>query len=350
MNYRTKRRLQVLKNYTIGWTVAFVFLSIVRGEGTVEMGSVQFEVFRSILVSLVFGPLFGIISGLGQIYSEERVYKRMSIWRMVMIRKFLAFTFLASLICFSYFMVTTFFGVKVGFLEFVFEPGSFAIYLYILSVELFMLLLSQVKLMFGPGVMWKIITGQFYYPKEEDRIFMFMDLRGSTAIAERLGHIRYSRLIQDCFNDLGIVENFQAGIYQYVGDEVILTWNLEDGIENQNCIQAFFQYRKALRSRSGYYEENYGLQPEFKAGLHGGRVTVSEVGKYKREIAYHGDPINTASRIQGKCNEFGKDFLISRDIMGKMDLDGYLQERIGSLELRGKASRVEVYSVSPEAG
>ena len=346
MNYKRKRRIQVLKDYIIGWTIAFVFLSIVRGEGTVEEGSVQFVLWRAIAFSFVFGPFFGTISGLGQIYSEERIYRRVSILKMILARKAFAFSYMTALIVIAYLVVTTFFGVKVGFLRFVFEPGSFAIYLYILSVELFMLLLSQVKLMFGPGVLWKLVSAQFYYPKEEERIFMFLDLRSSTTIAEKLGHIRYSRLIQDCFNDLGIVEQHQAAIYQYVGDEVILTWELKEGIKSGNCIKAFFAFQNQLKVRKAYYQKEYQVQPVFKAGLHFGRVTVSEVGKYKREIAYHGDAINTAARIQGKCNEFKKDFLISRKLLDRLEPKGIETEEIGFVELKGKEEKVEVLSIT----
>ena len=69
---------------------------------------------------------------------------------------------------------------------------------------------------------------------------MFMDLRGSTAIAEKLGHHKYSEMMQSCFHDLtSIVINYKASIYQYVGDEVVLTWEKERGITNNNCIKAF---------------------------------------------------------------------------------------------------------------
>jgi adenylate cyclase len=42
--------------------------------------------------------------------------------------------------------------------------------------------------------------------------------------------------------------------------------------------------------------------PEFKGALHGGNVVVSEVGKYKSEIAYHGDVLNTTSRMLGQMS------------------------------------------------
>ena len=78
---------------------------------------------------------------------------------------------------------------------------------------------------------------------------MFIDLQSSTSIAEKLGHIRYSMLIRDCFNDLSVVIENEAEIYQYVGDEAVLTWKLSEGIRNQNCLNAFYNFKKYMRRK-----------------------------------------------------------------------------------------------------
>jgi len=53
-------------------------------------------------------------------------------------------------------------------------------------------------------------------------------------------------MIQDCFNDLGVVVENESEIYQYVGDKVILTWKLQDGLRKQNCINAYFNFKQQL--------------------------------------------------------------------------------------------------------
>ena len=66
-----------------------------------------------------------------------------------------------------------------------------------------------------------------------------------TTIAEKLGHIQFSRLIQDCFYDLtDIVLMHNVEIYQYVGDEIVFTWKTEEGISNNNCISLFFKIKE----------------------------------------------------------------------------------------------------------
>ena len=341
MKFKNKRRWQIIQQYSVGWTLAFIFFAIVRGEGTKELGSVQFEVLQSILHAFIMGPILGGISGYAQILTEEHGYKRISIQKLLVLRVVYVLLFLVSLISLAY----AIYGEKLTFIEFAFEPGSFAIYLYIVSVDIFMFGLRQVNLFLGRNNLWKLFRGKFYTPQEEERIFMFLDLQSSTKHAEILGHIEYSKMIQDCFNDLGIVVENEAEIYQYVGDEVILTWKLNDGLKDQNCLNAYFNFNQQLDKKKEYYIDNYNCIPHFKAGINAGIVTVTEVGKYKKEIAYHGDTINTAARIQGKCNELKQDLLISESLKNKLSTTGFTFDKLGSIELKGKEMRVFLYAV-----
>lgn len=341
MNSRNRRRWKTIRDYCIGWTLAFIFLCIVRGEGTMELGSVQFEMGKAIAVAFLLGPIFGSISGFAQVLTEEYGYKRISLGKLLIFRVLFVILFLVTLFVFSYFII----GPPVSFRQFVFEPGGLAMLVYIVAVDFFMLCLRQVNLFLGKDNLVKLIRGDFYTPREEERIFMFLDLKSSTTHAERLGHITYSKMIQNCFNDLGVVIENEAEIYQYVGDEAILTWKLGEGLDGQNCIQAYYNFKNQLYKRRDYYLKTYDCIPHFKAGLNAGIVTVTEVGKYKKEIAYHGDTINVAARIQAKCNDLKQELLVSGDLVAKLSgSKGAEFEKIDSIELRGKEQNVLVYA------
>ncbi|UZR96540.1 adenylate/guanylate cyclase domain-containing protein [Chondrinema litorale] len=223
---------------------------------------------------------------------------------------------------------------------------SISFIIYLLIATFIFGFFKQVDRKFGPGNLMRMLRGDFYYPKEENRIFMFLDLNSSTTIAEDLGHIRYSRLLQDCFHDVSIVQKYKAEFYQYVGDEVVLTWNLKNGVINNNVIKAYYAFIDLLESKRDYYVKNYGLMPEFKAGVHYGKVTVTEVGDVKREIAFHGDVLNTASRIQGKCNEIGELFLVSGDVAALIGaVEGAKLQSISEVTLKGKNKQIEIFAV-----
>lgn len=347
MTFKNKRRLKIIGTYCLGWTLALIFLIIVRGMGATEDGAIDIEFPTSLLYAFGMGPVFGGISGYAQILTDERFYKRASARRLLGIRLMISLVFLMTLILVSYLIVPPLLDIEIGFMEFMFDEGSFPIYFYMLTVDIFLGALWQVNQMLGENNLWQLLQGKFSEPREENRIFMFLDLKDSTEHAENLGHIKYSSLIQDCFNDLGVVIENEAEIYQYVGDEAILTWKSKDGLRNQNCINAFYTFKNELQLKETYYMDQYSCTPVFKAGLNEGVVTVTEVGKYKKEIAYHGDTINTAARIQGKCNEFAREFLISENLKNQLEKSTVKFEPIGNIPLKGKAKEVEIFAVSP---
>lgn len=224
--------------------------------------------------------------------------------------------------------------------------GLWLAFVYALIVNFTINLFRYIDLVLGKGNLIKIIKGSFYDPKETHQIFMFLDLVGSTTLAEGIGHINYSNFIKDCFDDLAIVEKYDAQVYQYVGDEAVLHWELEKGIKKQNCIKAFYAYKHKLQERSPYYLGKYGAIPEFTAGVHAGVVVVTEVGSIKREIAYHGDTINIAARLQSECRNRNEDIIVSKYIYDNIPLNAeYITRRIGNIELKGKDIGVEAYGI-----
>ena len=176
---------------------------------------------------------------------------------------------------------------------------------------------------------------------------MFIDLKSSTTIAEKIGHYKFSQLIQDCFSDISVVEKYEAEVYQYVGDEAVLTWSEKKALKKLNYVHAFFAFRNRLESKKEYYQNTYGVIPEFKAGANLGMCTVTEVGDLKREICYHGDTLNTAARIEELCNDYEADFLVSESLHEKLEHQaGFIFEHVGHVELKGKVNKVGIFKVS----
>ncbi len=205
----------------------------------------------------------------------------------------------------------------------------------------------QVDKKFGPGILLKLLVGKYHKPKQEMHIFMFLDLKGSTSIAEKLGDIKYSEMIAACFHDItDIVIQYRAEIYQYVGDEVVLCWDINKGLKNLNCIKTFFAFENKLNDHKEYYLKNFGEVPQFKGGMDMGIVTLAEIGDIKRDIAYHGDVLNTAARIQGLCKSKNKKLLISGHLKDKITLlDDFSLISLGTEILRGKSEETSIYAI-----
>ncbi len=219
--------------------------------------------------------------------------------------------------------------------------------IFIPFASFFFALIVIVSDKFGPETFVKVLFGHYKNPKEENRVFMFLDLKDSTTIAENVGHIRFSQLLQDCFYDLNEISfQYQAQIYQYVGDEVVLSWPFSNGVADQNCVKLFFDFQNKLSEKSSYYEDKYGVKPVFKAGLHGGIVTATEVGLFKKELAYHGDVVNTAARIQGECNRHKESILVSKQLLKGISISSsFLSKFVGKVLLKGKNKEVEIFAL-----
>lgn len=204
----------------------------------------------------------------------------------------------------------------------------------------------------GPGFARDFVLGRYHQPKTERRCFMFLDLRSSTGIAERLGHEGYYRLLNDFYADMTeAITDTRGQIYQYVGDEVVVSWKGDDGVDDAACVRCFFMVRRGIDRHADRYRSRYGLVPEFKASFHIGEVTAGEIGRLKRDIVFTGDVLNTASRIQERCNHHGVDTLLSEDLVALLPQDaGFRVVPVEEIELRGKAARTVLYTVTASAG
>jgi adenylate cyclase len=176
---------------------------------------------------------------------------------------------------------------------------------------------------------------------------MFLDLKSSSTVAENIGHINYHKFINDFLFTIseGIISN-RGEIYKYVGDEVIITWKMKEGVKELHCIRLFFEALDRVRKDRNLFEKKYGAVPEFKAGMHCGKVVAGEMGDIKKEIAFLGDVINTTARIENECNPHRKQLLISSVLLQKISLgEEYKYEKIGDINLRGKMEKMELYAI-----
>jgi len=198
---------------------------------------------------------------------------------------------------------------------------------------------------YSPGVFLDIFLGKYITPKIEKRIILFMDLKDSTPIAEKLGHHLYFEFIRDFIYQVSsaIIE-FEGRIYQYVGDEAVSSW-LFDKKNTRKCMDAVILARKNIQKMSGHFRRKYGIVPEFRVGIHLGTVTVGEIGVIKKDLAMTGDTMNTTARIRSATNELNHNFIVSKEFIENIDLEEWQSENLGPVELKGNGSEVELFSL-----
>lgn len=209
----------------------------------------------------------------------------------------------------------------------------------------------KVNRMIGVNVLRYFAAGIYHRPTIEERIFLFLDLEGSTQVAERLGSSRYFELLRRFIDDLTepVLET-EGEIYQYAGDEVVVTWPMATGVRRANCVRCFLGIRAVVDRDPARYMRDFGVIPRFRGGLHGGAVTAGELGDLRQQIVFVGDILNTAARLEEYAKRSGLDLVVSGVLLDRLALPPGVEARpCGELAIRGKDTRVVAHSLSPAA-
>jgi adenylate cyclase len=232
------------------------------------------------------------------------------------------------------------------------ESGAFArLNAWTLVAAFGLNFVRQVNRVLGQRALVDFLTGRYHSPVEEERVFMALDLKDGPKISAALGARRYHEFLNDFFFDItpAIVES-RGEIYQYVGDEVVVTWPRRGDSAPADSVYCYFRIAAAVARTSHTYEAKYGFAPEFKAGFHYGPVVAGFIGDVKRDVVFYGDTVGTASRIKNECATVSKNLLLSGDVLKNVTLSNSLTpERMGRIRMKGKEKEIELFTLA-EAG
>ena len=357
-----KLQLKRILYVAVAWTLLGVFITLydhfLLTSHIANGGSSLYQLSSALLFNVFSGLLGGIMGGIVLVRINQRFrtkpYLHSVVWVVIFFVLIVSFI---TLLTAALSTVLTFdqpFAdpeAKAWFLDQILTTLHVKNILFWACIVALTLFAMQISDKFGPGNLWRIIVGKYHLPKAESRIVMFIDLKSSTAIAEKLGDRRYHQFLHDVFADITLpIINSRAEIYQYVGDEVVISWKADDGNGEDNCLRCFFEIRRELERKAEEYRSKYNVVPEFKAGAHYGNVVAGEIGVIKRDITYSGDVLNTAARIQAQCSPLDSTFLISGHLLGFLDPDParWKTQSKGIIPLKGKTASTELVSVDTE--
>lgn len=212
-------------------------------------------------------------------------------------------------------------------------------------------LLFQIGLLLGFRTLSTLLIGRYAKPRAEQRVFLLIDMKNSTGLAERLGPIRFHELLNDFFRDIADAAlECGAEIHKYVGDEAILTWPAERSLTG-DCLACPFVAQRRIAGNAAQYRKRFGVVPEFRAALHSGEIVAGEIGDVRREIAYVGDTLNVAARLLESAKTLGRDVLVSTEFLGKAPLPpGLRTEPLPTLSIRGRDAPLEIAGLSLSVG
>lgn len=217
----------------------------------------------------------------------------------------------------------------------------------LLAASLLAVMVLRVINFVGGKTIFSLLVGKYHRPTRERKIFLFLDINGSTKIVESLGPEKTNQLFgKFMFDASAPIADHDGEIYRYQGDGFIATWDWKAGGRVAGILEAVDGLYATVARERPEYERRFGVCPDFRIGIHGGDVIVCEEGDVRRNIAFYGDAINIAARMESKAKEVGMDCVLTSDIATLLDdPEGRLVD-LGKENVRGIDQDIAIYGLA----
>jgi adenylate cyclase len=350
-----KNELKLILIIAVSWTIIDFLIFIFRlatETYTPKYESTNVGAAKTILLRELNVFIFSLIIGYFLIAVLKNFLLNRSPWINLIIKTLLLVVVAIAMnffIYFTYSLVIEQEPVSAAFNKFIENTFERKWLLEKMPEWILLFVLTQLALeinqKYSQGVFFNIIVGRYLQPQEEKRIIMFIDLKNSTPIAEKLGHKEYFKFIRDVIYCMsaGIAEH-DGRVYQYVGDEIVAWWPCTP-LNAKKSVKAIIEARKILNKNADVFRSGYDISPDYKVGVHAGNITVGQVGITKKDLVMSGDTINTASRIRSACTDLNQKFLVSKEMMDLLDMKDWQTESVGIVDLKGKNENIELFAL-----
>ncbi|WP_407520722.1 adenylate/guanylate cyclase domain-containing protein [Methylobacterium oryzisoli] len=221
-------------------------------------------------------------------------------------------------------------------------------FVYALGFSAVAAFVFRVRDLIGPRVFANLLIGRYHRPISEERIFLFLDVTGSTRFAEEHGDLMAQRYLGAIFGALARpVHRSRGSIDDYVGDMALVSWTMERGTRDAACLRCVFDIARTIAAESDRWVAQFGQVPGFRAALHCGSVVTAEIGLERHKIAYFGDTLNTTSRLEAVAKELDVPILVSGDLLDRLGPlpDDIVAEDLGLRRVRGRNEPLRIAAI-----
>ncbi|NTI48076.1 adenylate/guanylate cyclase domain-containing protein [Agrobacterium rhizogenes] len=302
---------------------------------------------------MYIGAVFAVFTGMPLLAFERRmILPRLNHW----MHRLPTPAFIASALIVDFALIATGFAIAGSLMKSAgLINGSWAdvtllqinVYLYAVAVTAIVIFIGRVRELLGRDVFLSLLTGRYRNPVQEERVFLFIDLVGSTAFAEEHGDLKAQEFLGSLFSAFAEpVRRHKGAIDDYIGDAAIITWPLARGVKDARCVRCVFDILADIEANAEKWLKSYGRVPRLRAALHGGNIVTAEIGVDHHKIAYFGDTVNTTARLESFCKTLERQVLISTDLARQLELpDGIVKEDLGDHAVRGRDQTLGVIAL-----
>ncbi len=174
---------------------------------------------------------------------------------------------------------------------------------------------------------------------------MFCDMRGFTAMSERMEPVQLQGLLNDIFSRLTqAIRAHRGTIDKYMGDCVMAFWGapvptqehaalaVRAALDMVAAVQALNERHRA----AGLPEIGIGI------GLNTGTMCVGDMGSdMRRSYTVIGDAVNLGSRLEGLCKVYGVDIVASEST--RQQAPDFVWQELDRVRVKGKEDAVAIF-------
>jgi adenylate cyclase len=183
-------------------------------------------------------------------------------------------------------------------------------------------------------------------------VLWFSDLRGSTAISERIGPDEIIPFLNDYAQaSIDAIHDAGGEVLKLMGDGVLAMFTHDNmAVAKHAALRAERRFRHNMNSLNARRSAEGRPTTSAYVGLHVGEVFYGNIGSEDRlDFTVVGPAVNEVSRIASMCGSVDREFLTSSDFWSGLNATGrgYLVST-GRFALRGIGRAQELYTLDPD--
>jgi len=183
-------------------------------------------------------------------------------------------------------------------------------------------------------------------PRAAELTILFSDVRGFTSISEALKPEELREYINEYLTDMsGIIRGRHRGtLDKYIGDAIMAFWGapVDDAQHARNGVLAALDMQKERHILNQKFAARGWPTLKIGVGVNTGNVRVGDMGsQVRRAYTVIGDPVNVASRLEGRTKGYGVGILVGEATRSQVK-DVVFRE-VDRIRVKGKDEAVTIY-------
>ena len=204
---------------------------------------------------------------------------------------------------------------------------------------------------FSPAVLKEVVRAKSDLNLGSSRrllTVLFCDIRGFTALSERLPPEEVAELLGEYLTDLTAVVFKNGGtVDKYVGDCIMALYNvpIEHPDHARQAVRTAIEFQQHARALSERWRAKAGVDLVNGVGISTGDAVVGTLGSRQRlEYTAIGDTVNLAARLETLTKDFDSPIIVSESTYALLGSE-FKVRPLGDVTVRGKEKPVKIYAV-----